>query len=78
MATDARDMSQSREMLASMSPDELRSAMRSLGYRTQNDLAQAIGVSRSAVSLWLEGKVGVPRPVAMLLRMLVNAQRRVY
>ena len=66
------------EMLASMSPDELRTAMRSLGYRTQNDLAQAIGVSRSAVSLWLEGKVGVPRPIAMLLRMLVNAQRRVY
>ena len=59
-------------------PEELRTAMRSLGYRTQNDLAQAIGVSRSAVSLWLEGKVGVPRPVAMLLRMLVNAQRRVY
>jgi transcriptional regulator with XRE-family HTH domain len=64
--------------LASMSPEELRTAMRSLGYRTQNDLAQAIGVSRSAVSLWLEGKVGVPRPVAMLLRMLLAAQRRVY
>ena len=64
------------ERLASMSPDELRSAMRSLGYRTQNDLAQAIGVSRSAVSLWLEGKVGVPRPIAMLLRMLLTAQRR--
>ena len=59
-----------------MSPDELRSHMRSLGYRTQNELAAAIGVSRSAVSLWLDGKVGVPRPVAMLLRMLVNAQRR--
>jgi transcriptional regulator with XRE-family HTH domain len=71
-------MSDSREMLASMSPDELRGAMRSLGYRTQNDLAQAIGVSRSAVSLWLEGKVGVPRPIAMLLRMLVSAQRRAY
>src|SRR4051794_11989386 len=71
-------MSDNREMLASMSPDELRSAMRSLGYRTQNDLAQAIGVSRSAVSLWLEGKVGVPRPIAMLLRMLVSAQRRAY
>ena len=67
-----------KEMLASMSPDELRSAMRTLGYRTQNDLANAIGVSRSAVSLWLEGKVGVPRPVAMLLRMLISAQRRVY
>ena len=62
--------------LASMSPDELRAAMRTLGYRTQNDLANAIGVSRSAVSLWLEGKVGVPRPVAMLLRMLIAAQRR--
>ena len=66
------------ERLASMAPDELRAAMRTLGYRTQNDLAHAIGVSRSAVSLWLEGKVGVPRPVAMLLRMLVNAQRRIY
>ncbi|MEO7865532.1 MAG: helix-turn-helix domain-containing protein [Sphingomicrobium sp.] len=64
--------------LNSMAPEELRSAMRSLGYRTQNDLAQAIGVSRSAVSLWLEGKVGVPRPIAMLLRMLLAAQRRVY
>ena len=64
--------------LNSMAPDELRSAMRSLGYRTQNDLARAIGVSRSAVSLWLEGKVGVPRPIAMLLRMLVAAQRRAY
>jgi len=65
-------------LLASMSPDELRSAMRALGYKTQNDLASAIGVSRSAVSLWLEGKVGVPRPVAMLLRMLIAARRRAY
>ena len=64
--------------LASMPPEELRRAMRTLGYRTQNDLALAIGVSRSAVSLWLEGKVGVPRPVAMLLRMLIAAQRRAY
>ena len=62
--------------LASMSPDELRAAMRTLGYRTQADLANAIGVSRPAVSLWLDGKVGVPRPVAMLLRMLIAAQRR--
>jgi transcriptional regulator with XRE-family HTH domain len=63
-------------LLASMSPDALRAAMRALGYRTQADLANAIGVSRSAVSLWLEGKVGVPRPVAMLLRMLIAARRR--
>ena len=66
------------ELLASLSPDELRAAMRGLGYRTQSDLAAAIGVSRSTVSLWLEGKVGVPRPVAMLLRMLIAAQRRAF
>jgi DNA-binding transcriptional regulator YiaG len=65
-------------LLASMSPEEVRAAMRTLGYRTQGDLAAAIGVSRSTVSLWLEGKVGVPRPVAMLLRMLIAAQRRPY
>ena len=64
------------ERLASMAPEELRTAMRTLGYRTQADLANAIGVSRPAVSLWLDGKVGVPRPVAMLLRMLIAAQRR--
>ena len=62
--------------LASMSPEELKRAMQTLGYRTQADLAAAIGVSRPAVSLWLDGKVGVPRPVAMLLRMLIAAQRR--
>lgn len=69
---------QKDEMLASMSPDEIKAAMRTLGYRTQADLANAIGVSRSAVSLWLEGKVGVPRPVAMLLRMLIAARRRAF
>jgi transcriptional regulator with XRE-family HTH domain len=62
--------------LASMSPEELRQSMHALGFRTQADLAHAIGVSRPAVSLWLDGKVGVPRPVAMLLRMLIAAQRR--
>jgi transcriptional regulator with XRE-family HTH domain len=61
-----------------MAPDELKAAMRTLGYRTQGDLANAIGVSRSTVSLWLEGKVGVPRPVAMVLRMLIAAQRRAF
>jgi len=65
-------------LLSSMPPEELRSAMRTLGYQTQADLAAAIGVSRSTISLWLEGKVGVPRPVGMLLRMLVAARRRSY
>ncbi len=71
-------MDNSDPLHASMAPDELRRAMAALGYKTQSDLANAIGVSRSAVSLWLEGKVGVPRPVAMLLRMLIAARRRSY
>lgn len=78
---DAADLSSvldDARRLASMAPEELRSAMRTLGYKTQGELASAIGVSRSAVSLWLEGKVGVPRPVAMLLRMLVAARRRAF
>jgi transcriptional regulator with XRE-family HTH domain len=65
-------------LVGSMPPEELRAAMRKLGYRTHNDLAEAIGVSRSSVSLWVQGRVGVPRPVAMLIRMMVNAQRRSY
>jgi len=65
-------------LLESMSPAELRRAMRTLGYDTQSDIAAAIGVSRSTVSLWLDGKVGVPRPVAMLLRILIAARRRPY
>ena len=65
-------------LLSSMPPEELRAAMRTLGYQTQNDLAAAIGVSRSTISLWLEGKVGVPRPVGMLMRMLIAARRRPY
>ena len=78
---DAPDLSSvldDERRLASMAPDELRAGMRTLGYKTQNELAAAIGVSRSAVSLWLEGKVGVPRPVAMLLRMLIAARRRAF
>ena len=71
-------MEETDPRLASMSPDELARLMRLLGYRTQADMARGIGVSRSAVSLWLEGKVGVPRPVAMLLRMLAAAQRRAF
>lgn len=65
-------------LVASMPPEELRAAMRRLGYHTHNDLAEAIGVSRSSVSLWVQGKVGVPRPVAMLIRMMLGAQRRNY
>ena len=61
-------------MLASMKPEELRHAMEQLGCPTQIALARSIGVDRSTVSLWLEGRVGVPRPVAKLLRLLVSQE----
>ncbi len=57
-------------LLVSMDPRELRDTMESLGLRTQSALAVEIGVDRSTVSLWLEGRVGVPRPIAKLLRLL--------
>lgn len=48
--------------------------MERLELETHSQLARAIGVNRSTVSLWVEGKVGVPRPVAMLLRLLVTSE----
>jgi transcriptional regulator with XRE-family HTH domain len=53
-----------------MTPDELRSIMLRMGYQKHHELADAVGVSRSSVSLWVAGKSKVPRPVAMLLRMM--------
>ena len=58
-------------MLASMQPAELKLAMDELGYSTQTALARAIGVDRSTVSLWLDGRIGVPRPIAKLVRLLI-------
>ncbi|RDS78585.1 transcriptional regulator [Alteriqipengyuania lutimaris] len=57
-------------MLDSMRPDELRQVMDALGCASQSALARAIGVDRSTVSLWLDGRIGVPRPIAKLLRLL--------
>ncbi|NCP20066.1 MAG: helix-turn-helix domain-containing protein [Erythrobacter sp.] len=59
-----------------MQPDELRNAMAELGYLTQSGLAGAIGVDRSTVSLWLDGRVGVPRPIAKLIRLMVLYEDR--
>ena len=57
-------------LLESMRPDELRGVMDALGCASQSALARSIGVDRSTVSLWLDGRIGVPRPIAKLLRLL--------
>lgn len=58
-----------------MSPVELRQIMRCLGCKSQQQLADLIGVSRTTVSVWNNGG-GIPRPVAMLLRMMAREQER--
>lgn len=55
-----------------MEPSELRMIMVMLECRTCVALGQLIGVERSTVSSWRRGEIGVPRHVAMLLRMLVD------
>jgi transcriptional regulator with XRE-family HTH domain len=55
-----------------MSKLELRKTMRKLGCHGHQDLANLIGVNRSTVSIWLLGKVSVPKPIAMLLRLLLE------
>jgi transcriptional regulator with XRE-family HTH domain len=59
-------------MLATMDVTELRLVMVKLECRTQAALATKIGVKASTVGLWLRGRIGVPRPVAMLLRLLAQ------
>lgn len=60
-------------LLATMHPDELRQIMSDLGCKTQQQLATKIGVSRPSVNKWLLG-AGIPRNVAMLLRILVKQE----
>lgn len=55
---------------------ELRRCMRKLSCHGHLDLANLIGVSRPAVTLWLQGKVKIPKPIAMLLRMMVVEKNR--
>lgn len=54
-----------------MSPDELMMAMFRIGCRTNVELAERIGVTRSTAGNWTRGYVGVPRPIRMLIRLLV-------
>jgi DNA-binding transcriptional regulator YdaS (Cro superfamily) len=61
--------------LAPMHPEELRHSMRYLGLRTQRAFGERIGVHDTTVGTWLRGKVGIPRHVGMLVRMLVAEHR---
>lgn len=57
-------------LLARMEPDELDQIMRWLGCRSNGQMGERIGVNRGTVQTWRSGRVGVPRHIAMLLRLL--------
>ena len=54
---------------ADMTPDELREAQAGLGM-TNEQLAEAIGVSLSTVVKWRGAQHPIPRPAAMAIRAL--------
>lgn len=52
-----------------MTPDELRNQQAALGF-TNEQLAEAIGVSLSTVVKWRGGQHAIPRPAALAIRAL--------
>lgn len=52
-----------------MTPDELVDAMARLGV-TNRDLAQHIGVSVRTISGWRGGRVDIPGPASLLIRVM--------
>ena len=53
--------------LYSMKRQELRATLKKLGW-TQKQLAQYLGVSEGAVSLWINGLRPIPHPVVLALQ----------
>ena len=48
-------------------PKELRSALKRLGWN-QRELAEYLGVSEGAVSMWVNGLRPIPGPVAIAVQ----------
>lgn len=53
-----------------MTAPEFAAARRKLGFATQADLANYLGVSRNAVCRWETGVTPVPGPVLRSLKLL--------
>lgn len=60
----------STPMIHTMKRQELRAVLKTLGWN-QKELAQYLGVSEGAVSMWINGLRPIPNPVAIA----VNAKR---
>jgi transcriptional regulator with XRE-family HTH domain len=52
-----------------MTPAELRAILARLGL-SQTQAARRIGVGLRTVNRWVRGEAGIPRPIALLFRMM--------
>ena len=59
-----------RKRRCNMSSEELKACLQQLDW-SQRDLARFSCVSLSAVKKWAQGRVHIPGPVAVLLRVLI-------
>ena len=57
----------SSPIIDSMNRKEMRAALKKLGWN-QKELAQYLGVSEGAVSLWINGLRPIPQPVAIAVQ----------
>ena len=56
-----------------MTPAELKSLRSRLGY-TQQELAEAVGVSRRAIIYWELGERAIPKTAEKLIKLMIIAQ----
>ena len=61
----------SRMHIHIVKPRELRRALKTLDW-TQRELAQYLGVSEGAVSMWVNGLRPLPGPVCKLIEMALS------
>ena len=56
-------------------PKELRSALKRLGWN-QRELAEYLGVSEGAVSMWVNGLRPIPVPVEKLIEIALQGETK--
>ena len=56
--------------------EEFHRSMRKMGAYSHRQMGDLIGVDRSTISIWLLKKKPIPKPVAMLLRLMVMEKNR--
>ncbi len=58
-----------------MTPEELKKARKSLGYRTQEDFANLVGVTRDTIASWETGRNEIPKWLLNMIFLMQNESR---